>query len=151
MRSKRNRRKLPNNKLVVPKISEPDAGESDRAILAFATAIHAKAIVARDAQVASLHRKRLLEAISGDIRKCTDYIRPHVSHAASAEARKLGMDLLIMKWQDQPKFDRGRSVFHFEHMVPVKTIREKYLACQSADEVFDVLQLSSCVDIEIGK
>jgi hypothetical protein len=37
------------------------------------------------------------------------------------------------------RFDRGRAIFHFEHMVPVKAIRSACLNCKSVDEVLGVL------------
>lgn len=42
-----------------------------------------------------------------------------VSVNANNAAHKLGIDLFEKQWKDQPKFDKGRHVFHLEHKYPV--------------------------------
>ena len=84
--------------------------------------------------------RRLLESISDDIKKCTDFCVPCVSEAARVEAAKLGINLACVGWHDQPRFDRGRLVFHREHLVPVKGIRARCLSAESAEAVAEALR-----------
>jgi hypothetical protein len=44
--------------------------------------------------------------------------RPFISEGAIAEATERGFveQLPIARWDDQPRFDAGREVFHFEHV-----------------------------------
>ena len=42
-----------------------------------------------------------------------------VSVNANNAAHKLGIDLFEKQWKDQPKFDKGRHVFHLEHKYPI--------------------------------
>jgi len=112
----------------------------DGLVRTFAVAIFEKACALKSLALTRAHRSRLLESITVDIRKWTDCVAPHASEAALVEARRLGIDLFKSAWHDQPRFDRGRAVFHNEHMVPVRAIREACLECQSVDEVVNVLK-----------
>lgn len=114
----------------------------ENVLAAFAQAIWAKANATHAAGLDLRHLRRLLESISDDIKKCTDMIVPRVSVAARTEAARLGVDLTKKGWHDQPRFDEGRRLFHREHVVPVKIIRERCLAAASTEAIMEVLQSS---------
>lgn len=80
-------------------------------------------------------RQRVLEAVSGDIRKYTDLVEAGASDAALAVAKESGIALQGMGWHDQNKFDRGRVKFILEHAIPVKAVRARCLAAESVDAV----------------
>lgn len=80
-----------------------------------------------------------MEAISHDIRKCTNFVPSRVSKAAFEEASNLGVDLRQMDWHDQTRFNPGRCKFHREHMVLVKTIRDECCGAITDDEVLETL------------
>lgn len=84
--------------------------------------------------------RRLLESISDDIRKYTDLIGPLQSRAAKELAGKKNINLLNMRWHDQPKFDRGRSIFHFEHVFTVRQVRDLCMKCTTPESIADVLE-----------
>ena len=79
-------------------------------------------------------------SISGDIRKYTDLLEPVVSERAHDHAQRLGVDLRAMRWRDQHGFDKGRQVFHFEHIVPVAVVRAKCLEATCGDEIRYILR-----------
>jgi len=106
----------------------------------FAQSIHAKATALRTLELTASQRARLRESISDDIKKCTNFIPPEVSVAAHDEAQPLGVDLSTKNWHDQPSFDAGREIFHFEHIVPVSAIRTMCESAESADATFSVLR-----------
>jgi hypothetical protein len=108
-------------------------------VTAFARSIFAKTELLRAPDLTPRERQRVLEAVSGDIRKYTDLIDPAASDAALALAATMGVDLLSVGWHDQPTFDRGRSLFLLEHVVPVKTIREACRVAGSEAEVAECL------------
>src|SRR5262245_51940486 len=102
----------------------------DGVIRDLAKAIYAKVIGVNRGNLYPRHRTILLRSISADIRGYTDCLvctPPHVSAAAQKAAEKLGINLWSTQWHDQPKFDKRRSVFHFEHMVPVEAVRKDCL------------------------
>jgi hypothetical protein len=82
----------------------------------------------------------MLEAISDDIKKCTNFIRPKVSRAARDWATRLGIDLCAMNWHDQPRFDPARRKFHFEHFRPVSLIRSECIEKCSETEILEILK-----------
>lgn len=106
----------------------------------FAQSIHAKAVALRTLQVSASQRARLRESISDDIKKCTNFITPEVSVAAHDEAEPLGVDLSTKNWHDQPSFDAGREIFHFEHIVPVSALRAMCENTESPDDTLSVLR-----------
>lgn len=107
---------------------------------AFAESILIKARVAREVELSVRERRRLLESISEDIKKWTDVIPVTMSAGAQAEAERRSVDLREMGWHDQHRFDRGRLMFQWEHVIPVGRIREACLDAQSADEVAGILK-----------
>ena len=106
----------------------------------FASAIYAKAVALRTLDLTTAQRARLLESVSDDIKKCSNFTAPSVSRAALARAEKLKVNLHDKTWHDQPRFDAGRRVFHFEHFVPVLSVRNACLKARSKAAVLDVLK-----------
>lgn len=107
---------------------------------AFANSIWAKVELL---QTNSLEKRELLrvkESISDDIKKCTDLTPPRVSLAAREEAMRREVELDCLDWQDQPRVDPGRQVFHREHVIPVKSIRDRCLVAESANQIIDALK-----------
>jgi hypothetical protein len=105
----------------------------------FASSIHAKAGAVRDLDLTANQRARVLESISDDIKKCTNFVVPRVSVAAMRAAARCKIDLRTKNWHDQVRFDRGRRVFHLEHLVPVSAIRKACLERESEAGVLEVL------------
>ena len=106
----------------------------------FARSIRAKASALKKLDLTKTQRSRLLESISDDIKKCTNFIVPTVSRAALKEAARLGVKLQSKSWHDQPQFDRGRKKFHLEHFVPVSAIRETCLRATTQLEILNTLK-----------
>ena len=50
---------------------------------------------------------------------CDIHEAQFVSEKAKIEADKIGINLFEKQWYDQPKFDKGRVVFHLEHKYPI--------------------------------
>lgn len=113
---------------------------TDDLLKPFASSIYVKASTLKSVELSSSQRARLRESISDDIKKCTNFIEPEVSEAALAEAEHLQEDLRTKNWHDQPSFDAGREIFHFEHVVPVSAIREACCAENSEGGVLAVLK-----------
>jgi hypothetical protein len=109
-------------------------------VVVFAESIYVKAKAARELDLDVRQRRRLLESISEDIKKWTDVIPVTTSVAAQAEAERRGVDLRAMGWHDQHRFDRGRVMFQWEHVLPVGRLREACLAAVSAAEIVQILQ-----------
>lgn len=105
----------------------------DELLKPFACALHAKANTLNSVELSSSQRARLLESMSDDIKKCTNFVEPEVSEAALTEAYHLQVDLHMQNWHDQPSFDAGREIFHFEHVVPVSAIRAA--CCNQTSEI----------------
>jgi hypothetical protein len=105
----------------------------------FAKSIHIKVSALKELDFNLQQRARFLEAISDDIKKCTNFISPEVSRATFERARNLGVELTNKFWHDQHKFDNGRKIFHFEHINPVVIIREACLGAPSASAILEVL------------
>lgn len=110
----------------------------------FAESILAKATLLSMSLVNRRQRSAIRSAISEDLKKCCDVIfpdvrQPHVSRRAAAEAERLGLELRTKAWAQQPGFDRGRQVFHHEHVVPVVALREACLAATNTSDVVRIL------------
>jgi hypothetical protein len=91
-----------------------------------------------DLALTPAQRSAVLASVSEDIRKLCDVgmptlIVPLVSAAARVRADTIGVDLCRQSWHAQPRFDRGRSVFHAEHITPVRALREMCLSAPSAE------------------
>ncbi|MGH2975986.1 MAG: hypothetical protein ACRDLL_14125 [Solirubrobacterales bacterium] len=109
-------------------------------LTAFAESIWVKSKALRAKGLTDLETRRLHESISEDIKKWTDLLPPSVSVAAKAEADRRGVDLRQMDWHHQHRFDRGRLMFQWEHVVPVRSIRKDCLAASSLTAVANVLE-----------
>lgn len=105
----------------------------------FGQSIFAKSAALREIALTTSQRSRLRESISDDIKKCSNFVIPEVSQAAFDVAHSMGIDLREKCWHDQHSFDRGRAVFHFEHVLPVSAIREACLGARTADETTEIL------------
>lgn len=110
----------------------------DHLLRPFACSIRAKVRALTQLELTNGQRARMLEAISDDIKKCTNFIVPKESQAAHKEAAQLGINLRSKNWHDQPQFDRGRKRFHLEHFVPVSAIRD---ACLRETSELKILKL----------
>jgi hypothetical protein len=108
-------------------------------LLPFAKSIFIKCNAIKELRIPTTHRARFLESISDDIKKCTNFITPGVSKAAQEKANQIKIDICTKNWHDQHKFDNGRSIFHFEHIVPVKSIRDECISAFSEHEVHEIL------------
>lgn len=108
-------------------------------LLPFAKSISIKCNAIKELRIPTTHRARFLESISDDIKKCTNFIAPGVSKTAQEMADQLKIDIRTKNWHDQHKFDKGRSIFHFEHIVPVKSIRDECISANSEKEVHEIL------------
>jgi hypothetical protein len=106
----------------------------------FARAISCKVSALNDLDLTPPQRARMLESISDDIKKCTNFIKPDVSHAAREEAARLGVDLSSKNWHDQHRFDPGRKTFHFEHVLPVNALRELCVRAGSPEAIHALLR-----------
>ena len=60
------------------------------------------------------------------------------SHKAINLARQNNIDLSVMNWNNQPKFDPGRKLFVFEHKTPINMLVEKMI--QKPNEILQVLE-----------
>ena len=107
----------------------------------FATAIFAKSSTLRDwaEHLSDGERRRLLESISDDIKKCSNFITPRASRAA-IDFTGGSINLFAQNWHTQGKFDPKRAKYHFEHFVPVSYIRDDCRKADSTDAVLDVLR-----------
>ncbi len=114
------------------------------ATLPFARSFLAKASLGREWSLSTRQTSRLNESLSIDLRKFCDIVvpalrRPEVSIAALRTADEIGIDLCQMTWHEQAAFDHGRVVFHCEHVMPIRSLREKCKALDTAEEIVDAL------------
>ena len=112
---------------------------NDDIMIPFASSIFAKVKYLNEKTLSSFEHQRILESISEDIKKCTNFIAPLTSEAAKNKALSMNIRLNEMTWHNQPKYDKGRQIFHFEHLVPVSCIRKMCLNCISETEVLEIL------------
>jgi hypothetical protein len=105
----------------------------------FARSISAKVSALNELELSRTQRARLLESISDDIKKSSNFMMPQASRAALNEAAAQGIDLYAMGWHDQPRFDPGKTTFHLEHVVPVSAIRKECIEAQSEKAIVEVL------------
>lgn len=116
-----------------------DTALENEMLLPFAQSIFIKCNAVKKLRLSTSNRARFLESISDDIKKCTNFIVPGVSNAAQEKANQIKINICTKNWHDQHKFDKGRSIFHFEHIVPVKSIRDECLSAFSEHEVHEIL------------
>jgi hypothetical protein len=114
----------------------------DELLQLFARSIFAKAAALRSLDPKPNHRRRLRSTITAEIRACggllyPEVLKPEVSEAAFREAELIPVDLRAQTWHSQSRFDRGRRVFHREHVDPISCIQE---ACEGAESEQAVLE-----------
>ena len=77
-------------------------------------------------------------------RKMEEFVDPEVSVAAQKEAKKLQLRLSEYRYCDQPKFDKGREVFHWEHVMPVSEMKRRLVGDETRiatkEDVMSVLK-----------
>jgi hypothetical protein len=114
----------------------------DELLRPFAKSIRSKVVALNALKLRLLPHQRacILESISDDIKKCTNFISPGLSQAAQKEAERLGVDLRSLNWHDQPRFDPGRKMFQWEHILPVKSIRKKCFDQPFEKNIFKILK-----------
>ena len=78
-----------------------------------------------------IEKARIKESISDDIKKFSNFIKPVVSIAAYEKSKEIDVNLLEKNWHDQPSFDVRRKIFHFEHIIPVSSLRSLCLKANS--------------------
>src|SRR4051812_29405198 len=93
----------------------------------FAESLCAKRRLLTRGDLSARQTSRVRDALSDDLKKLCDVLvpevkRPKASVAALGAAREIGVDLCRQSWHGQPRFDRGRVVFHLEHVVPIKSL-----------------------------
>jgi len=108
-------------------------------INAFAQAISALCFELKNSKL-STREKRILESTISDILKKIGDLHPS---GASVAAYKMFKDthegdIRNLTWQQQPNYDKGRKIFHREHMIPISSLRQK---CIEGPEVENVLQI----------
>ncbi|MEV6012732.1 hypothetical protein AB0M29_38865 [Streptomyces sp. NPDC051976] len=112
--------------------------------LPFAQGLFDKSRALKDFDFNKHQRARLRESISVDVRKLCDMLipdarYPQVSVAASERAAAIGVDLRQETWHSQTRFDRGRAVFHYEHMNPVSQIVKALATADSVAAIVPIL------------
>lgn len=113
---------------------------TDQLLMPFVRGIYALVCALRQVTLTPSQERRMLEGISDDIKKCTNFFAPGVSRQAREHARQLNIDLSFKYWRDQPRFDKGRKIFHWEHMDPVSSIRLACLEQASESGILEVLK-----------
>jgi hypothetical protein len=111
----------------------------------FARSIFAKVTALKSLDLTRNQRKRLRASITTEIRACggllyPEVLRPEVSEAACREAKLIRVDLHAQTWASQTRFDRGRRVFHLEHVDPISCILEACAAAGSEQGVLELLR-----------
>jgi hypothetical protein len=115
----------------------------DQLLHLFARSIFDKSRALSVLELTTNQRKRLRSSITFEIRTAglllyPEKLTPEVSEAAMQEAGRLGVDLYSHTWRSQTSFDRGRKMFHWEHVDPISCIQ---LACEGAADTESVLNL----------
>jgi hypothetical protein len=119
----------------------------DQLLQLFARSIFAKARALACLNLSKRQRARLRRSITDDIRTCggllfPDVISPEVSRAAQQEAERLNppVSLHDQGWYDQSRFDRGRKIFRWEHVYPVREIQKKCEQASSEEATLAILK-----------
>lgn len=111
----------------------------------YAHALVIKADGLLDPVLTSSQRQSLKSSMKEDLRKCGDALIPEVvpyliSDAAAAAAAELGVDLSKETYASQPRFDRGRKLFHYEHYATLETIVARLESTSSVEAAIDVIE-----------
>lgn len=115
----------------------------DQLLKLFAQSIFAKARALKSLELTRNQRKRLRASITAEVRACGGLLypevrAPEVSEAALQEAQRLGVRIGEQTWHSQSSFDKGRKVFHWEHVDPISCIQK---ACEAAGKMEAVLEI----------
>jgi hypothetical protein len=110
-----------------------------------ARSIFSKITALQSLKLTRNQRKRLQDTIAEDIRACGGLLypevrRPEVSEAALREAELISVDLRAETWHSQSRFDKGRSVFQWEHVDTISGIQKACARCESEQAVLKVLR-----------
>lgn len=116
-----------------------------KAVTVFAKSIFVKATALRNLNLTKDEQREIKTAISFDVRFYGNLKRPKVSRKALIKADELGIPISDMRWSNQNKYDKGRSIFHLEHFHTVKDIREACLKAENEAEIISVLDGSTLV------
>lgn len=119
---------------------EQQISDYDIALTAFSEAIYSKAEALRKRLTDKVTKARLLESVTVDIRKFTDLVTAKRSVAADNKFKEMNIEFSDFRWQSQPKFDKGRTIFHLEHYVPVLTIRNECLSAKTVEAICSILR-----------
>lgn len=111
----------------------------------FASSIFAKSTALRSIDLTPNQRRRVRKSITDDIKACGGILYPEVkqvevSKAAYEAAKLLKIDLGACGWNKQSSFDKGRKVFHWEHVDPVSCIQEACLKADSPNQIAAILK-----------
>jgi hypothetical protein len=118
---------------------------SDQLLALFSGSIFEKSQALREASATVRQKRYLNRAISFEIRHACDALlldnlTPRVSINADSAAQSIGVDLRLVDWHDQPKFDPGRKLFHMEHVIPVLDVRNSCSLATSKEDVLAVIK-----------
>lgn len=116
-----------------------------KAVTTFAKSIFVKATALRNLNLTKDEQREIKTAISFDVRIYGNLKRPKVSREAQIKADELGIPISDMRWSNQNKYDKGRSIFHLEHFHTVKDIREACLKAEKEAEIVSILDGSTLV------
>ena len=116
----------------------------DQLLRLYAQSIFGKAGALKALKLTRNQRKRLRDTITADLRACGALLYPEVrlpevSKEALQEADRIGVNLWAQTLRRQKSFDRGRKVFHWEHVNPIACIQELCEAAKSEEAVLDAL------------
>ena len=116
-----------------------------KAVNTFAKSIFVKATALRNLNLTKDEQREIKTAISFDVRIYGNLKKPKVSRKAQIKADELGIPIGDMRWSNQNKYDKGRSIFHLEHFHTVKDIREACIKAEKEAEIVSTLDGSTLV------
>lgn len=96
--------------------------------------------------------KKIKESINCDIRKYTDSLPCMVSKKALDEVSKKQIiknnklvDLFDENWDSQNKFDKGRKIFHYEHLLTVSDLLNMIIKTSNIGEIQEILKQAKVI------
>lgn len=121
-----------------------DSREADAAVDAFSVGMWAKRELLLSGVLSARQSGHVKSSLTQDIRKLCDvlvptYLVPLVSRRAHEAASRLGVDLRATGWHQQLAFDKGRVVFHLDHLETVMDIRTAFLDAPDQAAARDLL------------
>jgi hypothetical protein len=129
-------------------VCENSKEKNSAIMIAFANAISALCLELINSKP-SIRERRILNSTISDILKKIGDLHPSGASVAAynkfqeiskkyPEDISIAGDIRNLTWQQQPKYDDGRKIFHREHMIPISSLRQK---CIEGPEVETVLQI----------